>query len=139
LYRLKLESRLLERYNNLPDTAGKVGKVTILLSKDLEYSLDGKYIKAEFDQLVYDNWGKRMPVLEKEYYVITFGAGGVEQVRADPSIRVGLDMERTYSERAPLAADPFSKVEPAAAFRSTPAVPTAPMPKWWRPEFPELK
>lgn len=129
-YRGMLEARLLERYNNLPDHAGKVAKVSVVLSKPLDVSLDGKFIKAEFDQLVYDSWGRRIPLLEKEYYVITFGSGGVEQVRSDPSIRVGLDMEKTYSERAPLAADPFRNVDDAEAFRDTPR---ARMPGWWRP------
>ncbi len=95
-YRIKLENRLLERYNNLPESAGKVGKVVVVLSRPLEVSIDGKLIKAEFDQLVYDIWGKRMPALEKEYYVVTFGSYGVEQVRSDPSIRIGLDMEKTF-------------------------------------------
>ncbi len=135
LYRAKLEERLLERYNNLPEYAGQVGKVSVVLSKPLEPSLDGKLIRAEFDQLVYDNWGHRMPALEKEYYRIVFGAGGVQQVRSDPSIRVGLDMEKTYSEKAPLVAEPFRNVEAQEAFQPTPRVK---MPQWWRPDFPEL-
>lgn len=134
-YRLMLEDRLLERYNNLPDYAGKVAKVSVVLSKPLDISLDAKFIKAEFDQLVYDSWGHRIPALEKEYYSITFGSGGVEQVRSEPSIRVGLDLEKTYSERSPLAADPFRNVEGAEAFRDTPK---ARMPEWWRPQYPEI-
>lgn len=134
-YRRRLEQRLLERYNNLPRFAGKVGKVSVVLSRQLDESLDGNLIRAEFDQLVYDPWGKRIPELEQEYYVVTFGAGGARQVRSDPSIRVGLDMEKTYSERAPLNADPFRNVPEQKVFHSAP---TAKMPDWWRPDFPEL-
>lgn len=135
-YRSKLENRLLERYNNLPDFAGKVARVQIVLSRPPEVSLDGGMIRAEFDQLVYDNWGKRLPALEKEYYVVVFGSGGAAQVRSEPSVRIGLDMEKTYSERAPLAADPFRNVPKTEAFRPAKQ---AKMPDWWRPEFPELE
>lgn len=144
-YRRRLEMRLLERYNNLPDHVGKVGRVTVVLSKPLQLSLDGNMIRAEFDQLVFDPWGKRIPELEEEYYVVTFGSGGAQQVRADPSIRVGLDLEKTYSERAPLSADPFARVPESRAFRPAPAptratdVPKVKMPEWWRPDFPELQ
>ncbi len=125
----------MERDNNNPEYAGKVARVTVVLSKPPETSFDGTLIRAEFDQLVYDHWGKRLPALEKEYYVVTFGSGGAERVRADPSVRIGLDMEKTYSERAPLAADPFRNVREDEAFKPTPPVR---MPDWWRPEFPEL-
>ena len=135
-YRIKLEQRLLERYNNLPAHAGKVYQVRIVAAKPPEASLDGRFIRAEFDQLVYDIWGRRIPALEQEYYVVTFGAGGVEQVRSDPSIRVGLDMEKTYSERSPLAADPFRNVQEYEAFKDDPKTG---MPGWWRPDFPELR
>ena len=136
LYRVKLEQRLLERYNNLPAHAGKVYQVRVVASKPFEVSLDGRFILAEFDQLVFDIWGKRIPALEQEYFVVTFGAGGVQQVRSDPSIRIGLDMEKSYSERAPLAADPFRHVEDYDAFKDEPK---AKMPGWWRPDFPELR
>lgn len=134
-YRRRLEARLLEKYNNIPEFAGKVAKVSVVISKPPETSVDGTMIKADFDQLVYDSWGKRIPALEKEYFVVTFGAEGVRQVRSDPSIRVGLDLEKTYSERAPLAADPFRNTPDTESF-----APTAPvrMPAWWRPEYPEL-
>ena len=135
-YRVRLESRLLERYNNLPDHAGNVAKVTVVLSKPLIESMDGSRIRAEFDQLVYDPWGKRIPQLEEEYYVVVFGAGGARQVRSDPSIRVGLDLEKTYSEKAPLAADPFRNIQESDAFRPAP---TIKMPEWWRPDYPELE
>ncbi len=149
-YRSRLEMRLLERYNNMPDHAGNVGRVTVALSKPLQTSLDGTMIRAEFDQLVFDPWGRRIPELEEEYYVVTFGSGGARQVRADPSIRVGLNLEKTWSERAPLAADPFSRVPEDRAFHPAPkperarqepqtAVPRVRMPEWWRPDFPELQ
>lgn len=134
-YRLKLECRLLERYNNLPEYAGSVAKVSVVLSRPVDVSMDGKLIRAEFDQLVYDNWGKRLPALEKEYYMVTFGTGGAQLVRSDPSIRVGLDMEKVYSERVPLVANPFGKIEDSHSFKPAPV---AKMPGWWRPEFPEL-
>ncbi len=134
-YRVRLEERLIERYNNLPGYAGVVARVAVVLSRPLDVSLDGRLMRAEFDQLVYDHWGKRLPALEKEYYVVTFGAGGAEQVRSDPSVRIGLDMEKTYSERAPLTADPFRNVREDDTFKPAPSLK---MPDWWRPEFPEL-
>ncbi len=153
-YRRRLETRLLERYNNMPDHTGNVGRVTVALSKPLQTSLDGTMIRAEFDQLVFDPWGKRIPELEEEYYVVTFGSGGARQVRADPSIRVGLNLEKAWSEQAPLAADPFARIpedrafhpaekpekaEPQAEPRAETAVPQVRMPEWWRPDFPELQ
>ncbi len=131
-YRSKLEQRLLERYNNLPDHAGQVAKVTVVLAKPLEVSLDGTLIRAEFDQLVYDPWGKRISALEQEYFAVTFGSGGPRQIRSEPSIRVGLDQEAVYSEHAPLPADPFKIAPKDAAFQSNPQIK---MPNWWRPEF----
>lgn len=139
-YRARLENRLLERYNNLPGHSGNVGKVTVALSRPPETSLDGTMIRAEFDQLVYDPWGKRIPELEKEYYVVTFGSGGVRNVRTDPSIRVGLNLEKTYSERATLAADPFKRIPEAPKERPEGAgAAETKMPDWWRPDFPELQ
>lgn len=135
-YRQKLAARLYERYNNSPQHAGKVGKVSVVISKPLETSLDGRFILAEFDQLVYDIWGRRIPALEKEYYVVTFGTGGAAEVRTDPSVRVGLDLHGSYSELAPLGADPFSRISDPVA-RPEAAQPG--MPGWWRPEFPELR
>ncbi|MCC8109844.1 MAG: hypothetical protein LIQ30_12540 [Planctomycetes bacterium] len=137
-YRQRLENRLLERYNNLPEYSGKVSKVTVVLSRPLETSMDGSMIRAEFDQLVYDPWGKRIAELEQEYFAVTFASGGVQQMRSDPSIRIGLDMEKTYSERAPLTADPFGSgplgTDSAPVSDAFGAVPTTPMPTWWRPQ-----
>lgn len=140
-YRQRLELRLLERYNNLPEHAGNVGKVEVVLSRPIEESLDGSKLRAEFDQLVYDPWGRRIPKLEEEYFVVTFAAGGAQQVRTDPSVRVGLDHEQGYSEQMPLTADPFSKVQPTKAFSPSPAPKkaTRKMADWWRPDFPELE
>lgn len=134
-YRARLEERLLERYNSLPDYAGRVGLVRVALSRQLETSIDGKFIRAEFDQLVYDIWGKRLPALEEEYFVVVFGEGGAQRVRSEPSVRVGLDLRGSYSEMAPPIAKPLEKVDPDEAFASPPSVK---MPSWWRPEFPEL-
>ncbi|MCC8167002.1 MAG: hypothetical protein LIQ31_12830, partial [Planctomycetes bacterium] len=137
-YRQRLENRLLERYNNLPEYVGRVSKVTVVLSRPLETSMDGTMIRAEFDQLVYDPWGKRIAELEREYFAVTFASGGVQQMRSDPSIRIGLDMEKTYSERAPLTADPFGSgplgTDSAPASDAFGAVPTTAMPSWWRPQ-----
>lgn len=140
-YRQRLEVRLLERYNNLPNYAGNVGRVEVVLSKPIEQSLDGSRLRAEFDQLVYDPWGRRIPKLEEEYFVVTFAAGGARQVRADPSIRVGLDYEKSYSEKMPLNADPFGKVQQSKAFapEQRPTAQTKKMPDWWRPDFPDLQ
>lgn len=140
-YRQRLELRLLERYNNLPEHAGNVGRVEVILSKPIEQSLDGSRLRAEFDQLVYDPWGRRIPKLEEEYFVVTFAAGGAKQVRSDPSVRVGLDHETGYSERMPLNADPFAKVQQSKAFAPAPkpAAKTRKMADWWRPDFPELQ
>lgn len=139
-YRQRLETRLLERYNNMPEYTGQVGRVTVMLSKPLQESLDGDMIRAEFDQMVLDPWGKRIPALEKEYYVVTFGSGGARQVRSDPSIRVGLDLEKTYSERVPLNADPFARTGESRAFSPAPSREAqTKMPDWWRPDFPELQ
>ncbi|MDR1612697.1 MAG: hypothetical protein LBT97_07925 [Planctomycetota bacterium] len=135
-YRARLEERLLERYNNLPDYAGKVGLVRVVLSRPLETSIDGKFIRAEFDQLVYDLWGKRLTRLEEEYFTVTFGEDGAQRVRSEPSIRVGLDLKGAYSEMAPPIAWPLEKIDPDEAFDHPPAVK---MPSWWRPEFPELQ
>ncbi|MDR0361095.1 MAG: hypothetical protein LBJ46_00165 [Planctomycetota bacterium] len=134
-YRLRLEERLLERYNNLPDFAGRVGLVQVLLSRPVETSIDGRFLRAEFDQLVYDIWGKRLPALEAEYFVVTFGAGGAQQVRSEPSVRVGLDLKGAYSEMAPPISRPLESIDPDEAFSGEPKVE---MPPWWRPEFPEL-
>ncbi len=138
-YRRRLEFRLLERYNNLPQHAGNVGKVTVLLSKPLQPSLDGTRLRAEFDQLVYDPWGKRIPALEKEYFVVTFGSGGARQVRSDPSVRVGLNYERTYSEPGPASdiGEKIRRIPSDHAFRAAarPEEPAVRMPDWWRPEF----
>ncbi len=139
-YRRRLEFRLLERYNNMPEYAGNVAKVTVVLSKPLRPSLDGTRLRAEFDQIVHDPWGKRLPELEKEYYVVTFGAGGARQVRSDPSIRVGLNRERAYADPAEPGADlseRLRRLPSGHAFRANPSVepPRAAMPDWWRPEF----
>lgn len=138
-YRRRLEQRLLERYNNLPEHSGEVAKVMVVLSKPLQPSLDGTRLRAEFDQLVFDTWGKRIPSLEKEYYVVTFGSGGVRQVRSDPSIRVGLNLERTYSEPGPDSdiGEKIRRLPSDHAFRAAPAADAAvaKMPDWWRPEF----
>ncbi len=140
-YRRRLEFRLLERYNNLPQHAGNVGKVSVVLSRPLQPSLDGTRLRAEFDQLVYDPWGRRIPALEKEYYVVTFGSGGARQVRSDPSVRVGLNYERTYSEPGPESdiAEKIRRLPSDHAFRAAPKPEEPPlkMPDWWRPDFAE--
>lgn len=66
-----LEGRLFDRYNGHPRYAGTVDKVA-LLGGTLRYSFDGKSVSAEFEQLVYDSLGNRIPLLEREYFVVTF-------------------------------------------------------------------
>ena len=131
-YRRSLEERLLERYNNLPEFAGQVARVVATLARPIKTSLDGSLIQAEFDQLVFDRWGGRIPALEKEYFVVTFGSGGAAEVRTDPGVRVGLDLEKTYSELVPLASDPFRRVRRGPEFKDGD---NAKMPNWWRPSF----
>lgn len=99
-YRRQLEAKLLDRYNNLPEYAGKVSKVELLVPSPPEHSEDGRMTRVEFDQLVYDQWGERIPKLEKEYFIVTFGSVGVRMVSSDPSIKVGLDLEGGFNERA---------------------------------------
>ena len=131
-YRRRLEERLLERYNNLPEFAGRVARVVVALVRPVKASLDGGLLRAEFDQLVFDRWGDRIPALEKEYFVVTFGSGGAAEVRTDPGVRVGLDLEKTYSERSPLPSDPFRRVKKGEEFGEGNA---SGMPEWWRPSF----
>ncbi|MCC8191211.1 MAG: hypothetical protein LIP77_11360 [Planctomycetes bacterium] len=131
IYRAQLAERLLERHNNAPAYGGQVARVVVVLARPPEYSLDRTMIRAEFDQLVYDHWGKRIPALESEYFVVTFGLGGVYQVQSDPSIRVGLDIEKSYAEHAPPAGDPFRHAGVSDEFRTPPAT----MPEWWRPDL----
>ena len=143
-YRLRLERSLLDKYANHQDYAGRVAWVAVILSKPPVASVDGKFIKVEFDQLVYDNWGGRIPELEKEYFVVTFGSGGAEQVRSDPSVRIDKETLAAYARIEPPSAPPLSRIPGDEAFGSKPHI--APpvtihrpdMPAWWRPEFPGL-
>ncbi|MCL2000981.1 MAG: hypothetical protein FWG74_06065, partial [Planctomycetes bacterium] len=45
-YRVRLEQRLLERYNNIPDYAGKVARVAVVVSKPMEVSFDARLIRV---------------------------------------------------------------------------------------------
>jgi len=123
-YEQQLEKRLLDRYNNLPDYAGKISRVDLVLTRPPDRSVDGQELRAEFSQLVYDKWGNRVSRLEKEYYIITFGHGRPRLVRTDPSIKFGLDTESGYSERFP--ADP-ERCAPAPQPEAAPAAPAVPM------------
>ncbi len=104
LYEQRLEERLKQRYNNLPDYAGQISRVDLVLTHRPEHSVDGRDIRVEFSQLVYDKWGRRVPLLEKEYYIVTFGYGTPKLVRTDPSITIGMNTQSDFSENFP--ADP---------------------------------
>lgn len=109
LYRRELERRLLDKYNNLPDWAGKVGRVEVIVGKNIEHSIDGKKQRVEFDQLVYDQWGKRITKLEKDYFIVVFGDKIPKVVQLDPSINVGLDAQAGFSESYPLEYSPDAR------------------------------
>lgn len=97
-YQKALEERLLARYNNHPTYGGRVAAVRLRQARPPRRSVDGKEIQVEFTQLVYDRWGERIPDLEREYYVITFGHGVPRFVRTDPTITVGMHLEGGFSE-----------------------------------------
>lgn len=97
-YARALEQKLLRRYTNTPAYSGQVAKVQLLPLRDPEISLDGRKLRMEWSQVVYDIWGKRIPELEKEYYIVTFGDGKPLMQRTRPTITVGLNNESGYSE-----------------------------------------
>ena len=120
-YQRKLSAHLLDKHNNRPEFAGKVARVDVVMPRPLRRSLDGRYIQAEFDQLVYDSWGRRLPQLESEYFVVTFGTEGAEVVRAEPSIRIGLDAEVNFGERGEMAGTPLAALRKGEAVQPAPA------------------
>ncbi len=97
IYARELEAKLHGRYNNHPDYVGKVGLVQLTLASEPKVALDGQEIQVELSQIVYDKWGERIPELEKEYYVVTFGHGAPTRMRTRPSVEVGLHNEGGYS------------------------------------------
>lgn len=101
-YARALENKLRQRYNNTPAFAGKVGKVQLLPVGEPQVSLDGRKMRMEWSQIVFDEWGRRIPELEKEFYVVTFGDGKPLMQRTRPTITVGLNNEGGYSEFAPV-------------------------------------
>lgn len=111
LYARKLEKKLHRRYNNTPKYAGNIAKVQLVPVGEPEVSLDGRKMRMEWSQVVFDSWGKRVPDLEKEYYVVTFGDGRPLTTRTRPSITVGLNNESGYSEFAPVRGGALSGVE----------------------------
>lgn len=101
-YARALEAKLRQRYNNTPAFAGRVGRVQLLPVGEPQVSLDGRKLRMEWSQIVFDEWGQRLPELEKEYYVVTFGDGKPQMQRTRPSITVGLNNEGGYGEFAPV-------------------------------------
>ncbi|GHS92343.1 hypothetical protein FACS1894139_06320 [Planctomycetales bacterium] len=107
-YARALEDKLLRRYNNTPTFAGKIGKVQVLPVGEPKTSLDGQKIKIEWSQVVFDIWGERIPELEKEFYVVTFGDGKPAMQRTRPTITAGLNNEGGYSEFSAVRGGVFS-------------------------------
>lgn len=113
-YAQALQEKLLRRYNNTPAYAAKVAKVQLMPMHDPEVSLDGRKLRMEWSQVVFDIWGKRIPELEKEYYVVTFGDGKPLMQRTRPTITVGLNNESGYSEYSAVRGGILSTVKPKA-------------------------
>ncbi len=101
-YRRALEQRLLAKYNALPDWHDKVSHVELVLPRPPERSVDGELTRVEFTQIVYDRWGERIPALEDEYYIVTFGKADTWSVQAEPTVSVGLDAESDFGAREPI-------------------------------------
>ena len=110
-YAAALEENLQQRYNNTPGFAGKVAKVRLLADREPEFSLDRKKIRMEWSQIVFDHWGKRIPELEEEYYVVVFGDGKPLMQRTRPSITIGLNNESGYSEFSRVRGGSLSTME----------------------------
>ncbi len=65
-----IQADLLDKYNNWLASAGQIGRVEMVLSKPVRYARDGSWVKGEFNQIVHDIYGRRLPDYETEYYVI---------------------------------------------------------------------
>lgn len=98
LYARELEARLHRRYNNTPRYAGTVAVVNLTMTRPPQVSVDGKETQVEWSQIVLDKWGKRIPELEEEYYVVTFGDGLPRRQTTRPSLTVGMQTEGGFSE-----------------------------------------
>lgn len=98
LYARELEARLHRRYNNTPRYAGRVALVNLVMTHPPRQSVDGKETQVEWSQIVHDKWGKRIPELEEEYYVVTFGDGLPRRQVTRPSLTVGMHTEGGFSE-----------------------------------------
>lgn len=98
LYARELEARLHRRYNNTPRYAGRVAVVNLVESRPRKTSVDGLETQVEWSQIVVDKWGKRIPELEEEYYVVTFGDGLPRRQTTRPSLTVGMHTEGGFSE-----------------------------------------
>ncbi|MFH0911909.1 MAG: hypothetical protein V1918_10445 [Planctomycetota bacterium] len=103
VYKKRLEAKLLREYRNHPEFGEEVNRVELDVVKDILTDESGRMRRAEFAQLVYDRWGRRIPELEDEYFVATFGPGHPQALRQGPKITVGLAVEGTYSEFNPEA------------------------------------
>lgn len=121
-YRRQLEARLLQKYNNMQDYAGVISRVELQLTHPPLQSCDRSEVKVEFCQLVYDKWNRRVPPLEKEYFIITFGSGTPRTVRTDPTVTFGLKTDGEFSEKTPVQSGLMGE------FPSLPQLPAAPTP-----------
>lgn len=97
-YANALEGKLLRRYNNTPGFQNNIAKVQLLPVGKPKTSMDGKKLRMEWSQVVFNIWGERVAELEKEFYVVTFGDGKPLMQRTRPSITVGMNNEGGYSE-----------------------------------------
>ncbi len=112
IYKERLEHRLLYQYKNHPLYGKKVAKVVLDVVKDIKSDTNNQYRKVEFSQLVYDIWGDRIPTLEKEFFVVTFGPPSQQKISmpGKEKISVGLQTRGSYSEYTPVKAGVVGKI-----------------------------
>ncbi|MHC4872479.1 MAG: hypothetical protein ACYTFY_11600 [Planctomycetota bacterium] len=104
VYKERLEQRLLHQYKNHPRYGNNIHRVELDVVKDIKSDISGKYRKVEFSQLVYDQWGNRIPELEKEYFIVRFGPKQMRRLSmpGKQKISVGLNSRGSYSEHTPV-------------------------------------
>ncbi|MHC4886810.1 MAG: hypothetical protein ACYTGH_17170, partial [Planctomycetota bacterium] len=111
-YQARLEAKLLRQHRNHPVHGKKVYRVELEVTKDIQIDVEGRQHKVEWAQLIYDHWGNRIPELEKEFFVVTFGSprdgagpnGRIHNVK--PSISVGMNAAGLSGEHRPVTALP---------------------------------
>jgi hypothetical protein len=123
IYKERLEAKLLRQYKNHPEFGRNVNKVKLEVVRDIKSDESGKLRKVEFSQLVYDIWGERIPELEKEYFVITFGPQEMayrNYTPVRPKINVGLNTRGSYSELERVRGGAISRVSGPKDFKYCP-------------------